>query len=108
MTEHEPECPCIDKAEHPDGCLCCEVASPCICDRLRACEQRVRNQDIATHHADLKEAKALLASRDEAWFAGVDAAREAVAALRTTAYESSSPWQRALSAIDALREDSND
>jgi len=41
MTEHEPECPCIDKAEHPDGCLCCEVASPCICDRLRACEERV-------------------------------------------------------------------
>ena len=43
MTEHLPECPCNDKAAHPDGCLCCEVASPCICDRLRACEERVLN-----------------------------------------------------------------
>ena len=100
MIKHLPECPCNDKSAHPDGCLCCEVSSPCICDALRACEERVRNQDIATHHADLKEAKALLASRDEAWFAGLDAAREAVAALPEYALRDT-----CVSAIDELREE---
>lgn len=38
---HLPECPCANTSAHPDGCLCCEVSSPCICNRLRACEQRV-------------------------------------------------------------------
>lgn len=41
MSGHLPECPCANTSAHPDDCLCCEVSSPCICDRLRACEQRV-------------------------------------------------------------------
>lgn len=57
MTEHLPECPCNDKSAHPDGCLCCEVSSPCICDALSACEQRVLNaavqrvEEMAIPHA---------------------------------------------------------
>ena len=100
---HLPECPTTtDPHGLDDGYACpCE----CQCEILRACEQRVRNQDIATHHADLQEAKALLASRDEAWYAGVDAAWEAVAAAPRHYWVS---WaievDAALSAIDALKE----
>lgn len=97
MSVHLNECQCYEGS-------CCSwmvnCTCQCICDVLRACEERVRNQDIATHHADLKEAKALLASRDEAWFAGLDAAREAVAALPEYALRDT-----CVSAIDELREE---
>lgn len=62
-------------------------------------EQRVRSSELA-------EAKALLASRDEAWLAGLAAAREAVEAL---ANKTTHPWASigdALAAIDALRVES--
>lgn len=84
MTEHEPECPCIDKAEHPDGCLCCEVASPCICDRLRACEERVLDAAREAIEVLLKE-----------WWEKPDDLKE---------LKSMVELNRAITAIDALRE----
>lgn len=105
LMQHKPECPASwGVGEMPEG--------PCtFCELLSACEQRIRNQDIATHHADLKEAKALLASRDEAWVAGVMAAREAVEALRgclgTDDNGDGTVWVEkadALDAIEGLRE----
>ena len=67
MTEHLPECPCNDKAAHPDGCLCCEVASPCICDRLRACEERVRSNPDWRSHILLDELERCLALARKEW-----------------------------------------
>ena len=103
MTDHLPEC-------QPTMCRCCdpdcESCETCICDRLRACEQRVRS-------AELAEAKALLASRDEAWFAAVEAARDAVAAIPHWDEDSGESLFRAcdkddaLAAIDALKEDND-
>ena len=90
---HLPECPCANTSAHPEGCLCCEVSSPCICDRLRACEQRVLEDDVlaAAYHGEK--------GYEVGYQKGLDAAREAVAALpRLTGVEA------ALSAIDALRE----
>lgn len=109
MDKHVEECICYVESCCPwmGDCTC-----QCICDILRACEQRVRNQDIATHHADLKEAKALLASRDEAWFAGVEAAREAVAAMPLTGGWTTPDGvieeidkAKTIAAIDALRKE---
>lgn len=109
MSDHMPECPLLEpcSADTPNhgfcsrqNTICIHCERECICPELRACEQRVRNQDIATHHADLKEAKALLASRDEAWFAGVEAAREAVAALPEYRMRDT-----CIAAIDELREE---
>ena len=108
MTDHLPECPYVvfDQQGQIPATV---IPGRCICRALRACEQRVRNQDIATRHADLQEAKALLASRDEAWYAGVDAAREAVEAVDppSEAYDDWHPKGKrlALAAIDALREE---
>lgn len=100
MKDHLPECPANwGVGDMPEG--------PClICQMLRACEQRIRNQDIATHHADLIEAKALLASRDQAWFAGVEAARKAVGDLPHPMIdvECECGACAALAAIDGLRE----
>ena len=39
MTEHLPECPCLCTDEA--YCLC--YTAECICERLRACEDRVLN-----------------------------------------------------------------
>lgn len=66
MSAHLPEC-----RYYPQQSIAGDVC--CICPALRACEARVRS-------AELAEAKALLASRDEAWESGVQAARDAVAA----------------------------
>jgi len=40
MTSHRPECVCYDKV-HAHKCALC------ICDRLRACEQRVLTEFVA-------------------------------------------------------------
>lgn len=50
-----------------------------------------------------KQAIANYAIYQNGYASALDAAREAVEVLRTTAYESASPWQRAIAAIDALR-----
>ena len=84
MTDHLPECPWPDKPCGPDHepmhdrqpLFCVACLTECICDRLRACEQRV-----------------------------LDAAREAVADMVIrTAGNSAATVDQALAAIDALRE----
>lgn len=77
MTDHLPECPEVDP----------KWGSWCICDRLRACEQRVHD-----HYSNLAPVGFVL---------GVQAARDAVAALPY-----GSPLDDALAAIDALRGES--
>lgn len=78
MSEHLPECPVPEMDGlwglplHPE-----DAEANCICDRLRACEQRVLN-----------------------------AAREAIAALpRLDMSAHLIDIQRSLAAIDALREE---
>ena len=61
---------------------------PCICDRLRACEQRVWKDPL------------LVASRRAGWNDALVMAREAVERV-STLFE---PLGPALAAIDALRE----
>lgn len=97
MNEHLPEC----GVRKPCG-VCGNITyGVCICDRLRACEQRVR-----VNERDW---------RDQAfgigYAAALDAAREAVAALPyTDNYDHECQWETviredAMAAIDALREE---
>lgn len=106
MSDHLPECPCANTSAHPDGCLCCEVSSPCICDRLRACEQRVADE-IWGAIRDGSQYKS-------GFEGGLDAAREAVDAMVTQdcpdnlarwvwPYGPKEMQRDALAAIDALR-----
>lgn len=114
MIDHLPECPAteVSMSGHstppPDYELTYTV---CICDRLRACEQRVEREWI--EHCNRVEQRV----RDESWDHGMevgthsalDAAREAVAGQCGHTKSVSSTYQcdhdRALAAIDALREE---
>jgi hypothetical protein len=87
MGDHLPECP----ADDPVGGI---DAAPCWCDRLRACEARVREGNDRVWDAGW----------DRGFNAGRDAARDAVAAVRDRYM---AEWDRdwfdqALAAIDAL------
>ena len=95
MTDHLPEC------LHDDDTY--GLRGLCICDELRACEQRVR-QSAATLWDRTSEQMA--AARVEGYAAGLDAAREAVAALDIGRDVRFSVDVRAdaLAAIDALKE----
>lgn len=71
MSKHLPECPQFCDGKPPkcrggDCTLCDEV--DCICDALRACEQRMLDDDVlaAAYHGQ------------KGYAAGVQAAREAV------------------------------
>ena len=102
MTDHLPEC-----WHNPET----RAAYVCICDRLRACEQRVR----AEQQTDLDHVSYVLGQTNErqrsvlliadAYAAGVQAAREAVAAVTSQSESWSVSWvwkHDALAAIDAL------
>lgn len=90
MSDHLPECAVLRPADNYYG-------GACICPSLRACEQRVRHEGLGVciQHYD----------------AGVQAAREVVAALAPTTVAFHGPLPvvhnvritEALSAIDALR-----
>lgn len=82
MTDHLPECP-IRQGEEP-----------CVCPELRACEKRVRDE----------EDRMVPIIRRNEFQRGLDAARDAVAALAdaTPDYHTLTD---ALAAIDALRGD---
>ena len=96
MTDHLPECPTLDASPFVDEGW---DEGPCICDRLRACEQRVYDE------------------RNEAWVKkcraserhALDAAREAVAGLPVIKewWEAKGDYvhgiEDALAAIDALK-----
>ena len=106
MSDHLPEC-----RYYPQQSIVGDVG--CICDRLRACEQRVR----AEQQTDLDHVSYVLGQTNErqrsvlliadAYAAGVKAARNAVAAFPGRAImDDASYIHRAddLAAIDALRE----
>jgi hypothetical protein len=80
MTEHLPEC---NYEKNPER-------NACICQRLRACEERMLTTYLARDNFE----------------AGLDAAREAVAALQKggMGQRAHELWRNALTAIDALRE----
>ena len=89
MTEHLPECPMSTK---DSICRCL----PCICDALRACEERVLKDTVP---GEWHEKRMAWVRKD-----ALDKAMEAVAELeffRTNPATIIRP--RALAAIDALR-----
>ena len=102
MTDHLPEC-AERRAEW-------RWSEDCICPALRACEQRVLEQNARAF--DVAVIKHLL---QEERAAGLDAAREAVAAIRHAPdcralcpccmgdYDCNCERYEALTAIDALR-----
>jgi hypothetical protein len=119
VTDHLPECYRVEYIVSRHGYTLTAGSNGCICDRLRACEQRT------------EEAWSAIAGRDqyaEGYAVGLDAAREAVDLLasdmanwssaETAAATEAAPdltadqWMwaqrgvhRALAAIDALREE---
>ena len=116
MTEHLPECPnyCIDV---PADYMAKNVyMRRCICASLRACEQRVESRNRQNVSELLWQ---ISVTRDDSFAAGLDAAREAVAALdhaprcelvwgcdcsEAHILECTCNRDDALAAIDALRE----
>lgn len=76
--------------------------SPCICDRLRACEQRVRLEDDDYAYVT---AQAEAEGRRHGWREALDAAREEVARLQ---HKPGANIANAVSAIDALFENPDD
>lgn len=111
---HLPECPCPTADDDP--WYCCPECDPgvtppweraCICDRLRACEQRVKRVERALWHL-----KGATYGREQGWNEALDAAREAVEGLRGEDPSwDGTQWNNALycaeQAIDALREVDN-
>lgn len=120
MTEHLPECPLLEPCSadipqhgfcsrqnticiHCDqNTICIHCERECICDRLRACEQRCDEK----RQAEVRAWSELSRDNfDDGFAAGLDAAREAVAAVE---YLPTNPEKMirsmALDAIDALKE----
>lgn len=92
MTDHLPECPCAEPHLNPGFLVMC------ICAQLRACEQRVREEERALIAVE----QTTLAELNAEYRKGLDAAREAVERV-STLFE---PLGPALAAIDALRGES--
>ena len=98
MTDHLPECGYGIELSF-DGLI--QPAEPCICDRLRQCEQRVADEIWGA----LREGSQYKSGFE----GGLDAAREAVAALDDgTTIPASDGIFEALDAIDALRRVDNE
>lgn len=104
MSEHLPEC-FYYMDDFGNG-------ERCICDRLRACEQRVRMEDDDYAYVS---AQAEAGGRRRGWVEALDAAREAVKAALPHAddcrafcpccmgdYDCNCERREALTAIDAL------
>jgi hypothetical protein len=75
------------------------TGAPCICDRLRACEARVREADAIEHRQILNE------RLPQEWNLALTAAREAVATC-DPGWPNLISRDVALAAIDALRGES--
>lgn len=99
MTAHLPECSYLpDVQADVDGRFCV------YCVPLRACEQRVRT---AMHTAEREEyLNGLYEGRNDGYAAGVQAVRDAVAALRM-GDSGAVDVDYALAVIDALKGDAN-
>ena len=104
MTDHLPEC------LHDDDTY--GLRGLCICDELRACEQRVREEDQRSliKYGVQMFMRGKQYGRPMAYAAGVQAARDAVLALPVIdRYDKwwSIDGPQALAAIDALRRESD-
>lgn len=104
MSSHLPECDCYGR-NHGECALCNGECVLCICDRLRACEQRVREEnDDYAYVATQAEAD----GRRRGWNEALDAAREAVAGVLHWSEGELGlicNWNSVCDAIDALREE---
>ena len=110
---HDPLCPVSPAALADLDDYCCANCNRddippwervCICDRLRACEQRVRQdeqQKIRSAHLTGIQVSEVNKAYVSGYKRALDAAREAVAALHI---DYPSGVTAALAAIDALRE----
>lgn len=105
-TDHLPECPLATACKHDyydePPIQCADCGEECFCDRLRACEKRVAD-DIWGAIREGSQYKS-------GFEGGLDAAREAVAALPKMKIAGNFPLidaDDAISAIDALLNDSS-
>lgn len=95
MSEHLPECaPRISN-----------WGEDCICRYLQACEQRVRQETFDADWSEMGQLAAVRLFRRQAFLAGLNAAREAVAVVGVRKDTSYDMRVQALAAIDALREE---
>lgn len=99
MSDHLPECPCNHADER--GCFLISAETDrcvdCLCPQLRACEQRVR--------IDWEMSNGPAFDFARGYAAGVQTARDAVAAVGVRKDTSHDMRVQALAAIDALKED---
>ena len=93
MSDHLPECECYGR--NHGGCALC------ICDRLRACEQRVRMEDDDYAYV---AAQAEADGRRRGWSEALDAAWQAVAQECSTYPDLCGQCRANVYAIEALRE----
>ena len=76
MTDHLPECWCAARCPKYVGATC--PCRDCICDELRACEQRVRLEDDDYAYVT---AQAEAEGRMRGWNEALDTARERIMRL---------------------------
>ena len=102
MTNHLPECPTEVVYDITSSPLVMTIYDElhCICDRLRACEQRVREEE----RGGAPVAAIELAGYTRGYGEALDAARKAVAALIVFPQPVAPTLEDALGAINALRE----
>lgn len=112
MRNHLPECWFSDPEKVP--AVAVNDGWPCICDRLRACEQRVNSSNLTLWDRTQEQSQHMITSGlgiawKDGFKEGLDAAREAVEAVDppSEAYDDWHPKGKrlALSAIDTLREE---
>lgn len=98
--DHLPECGAPDHALSQKW-----EQTYCICDRLRDCETRVREETFDADWSEMGQLAAAGIFRRQAYLAALDAARDAVESL-SPRYDGE--WRikytDALAAIDALKE----
>ena len=112
--DHVEECPSFYVDCY--GTICdCDYEHICMCRELRACEKRVRREEI--DRPDTHSTYVYRAGRAEGYEKGLNAAREAVLGARSLDVASGHMvdgqarfvWMNhALEAIDALRKDGNE
>ena len=108
VDDHLPECPALGLLEDDMTGAYFYVDDEegifyvtCVCSRLRACEQRVRDEERALVAVE----QTTLAELNAEYRKGLDAAHEAVAAVGIRKDTSYDMRVQALAAIDALKEE---
>lgn len=118
MSEHLPECDATDCGCTPEEECGPNCINLCICDRLRACEQRVTERHNAEHEDDrlaafqngydaatVKERQRSVLLIADAYGKGLSAARDAVDALFKPGWPPTNA--EILAAIDAIQSTQN-